>query len=155
MSAAEIALLCIFVSMVLCLALIPVMAWWDHRKEVRRDRRQQVQATAKQERESATERIQERRKWHPWVQMSAWDDAYQSISEQAGIECTKDCENRGRGRGGIITFYPYGCPLHGHRSRTRSPVYKHYRRYHLEDAQPVLDRLTITPPTYTDEGTLR
>lgn len=115
----------------------------------RRATRGHLQAKAEQEREEARARIQERRKWWPWVHMAAWDDAYQRISEQAGIECTKDCENRGR-----HPLYTFRCPLHGHRSRTLSPVYRHYRRHHLEDAQPVLDRLDITPPRYTEEGIL-
>lgn len=155
MSAESITFAILMCVLAISLAGYLLVRFWPIRwtPTARRATRGHLQARADQEREEAQARIQERRKWWPWVQMSAWDDAYQSISEQAGIECD-DCSQRNGYRGGIIVHYSPRCPLHKHRWRTKSPAYNYSPRYHLEDVQPVLDRLDITPPTYTNEGTL-
>ncbi|MGO1664106.1 MAG: hypothetical protein ACTHYO_10365 [Micrococcaceae bacterium] len=124
----------------------------------RQEIRDHAEAKAAQERKEAAERIRERRTWRAWAERVAWDDTYQSISEQVGIECS-GCQQRYR-PAHLPNLIDYGptCPLHKHRFRTLSPVYKFRRHRDFSDdfdTQEVLDRLDIIPPTYTEEGTLK
>lgn len=160
MSAGEIVGLVILVSLALVMVAFAVLLFGpDHwTPSGRQEIRELAEAKAAQERKDAAERIRERRTWRAWAERVAWDDAYQSISEQFGIECA-GCQQRYR-PAHLPNLIDYGptCPLHKHRFRTLSPVYKFRRHRDFSDdfdTQEVLDRLDIIPPTYTEEGTLK